>query len=298
MCRCVPRAAATTRPARRPTAMHGMSRISAVSPMRKPSAMPSASGSAATAMPASVISTIATTRRRCSSRHGSLRAKRACSGWRCPRPRSSLHDGNEDARAAGQASIVMRISIIVSTYNQPSYLERVLWGYAVQTDRDFQLVVADDGSGPETGELIRNMRTATGLDVLHVWHEDRGFRKSEILNRAIVAAAGDYLLFTDGDSIPRRDLVHVHRTLARPGHYLAGSYIKLPQSVSDRIDIEAIVSGRFADLAWLRSHGLRPGRRALRLTRSRTLAALFDRLTPTRARFQGNNASTWRDALV
>src|SRR5688572_27298061 len=216
MCRCVPRAAATTRPARRPTAMHGMSRISAVSPMRKPSAMPSASGSAATAMPASVISTIATTRRRCSSRHGSLRAKRACSGWRCPRPRSSLHDGNEDARAAGQASIVMRISIIVSTYNQPSYLERVLWGYAVQTDRDFQLVVADDGSGPETGELIRNMRTATGLDVLHVWHEDRGFRKSEILNRAIVAAAGDYLLFTDGDSIPRRDLVHVHRTLARP----------------------------------------------------------------------------------
>src|SRR5687767_963640 len=160
----------------------------------------------------------------------------------------------------------MRISVVVSTYNRPSYLERVLWGYAVQTDRDFELVIADDGSGPETAELIRRMRTATGLDLLHVWHENRGFRKSDILNRAIVAAAGDYLLFTDGDCIPRHDLVHVHRTLARPRHYLAGSYIKLSQSVSEQIDVDAIVSGRFADLAWLRAQGLRPGRRALRLT--------------------------------
>ncbi|HEX8694976.1 MAG TPA: glycosyltransferase [Longimicrobium sp.] len=192
----------------------------------------------------------------------------------------------------------MRISVVVSTYEKPAFLERVLWGYAVQSDRDFELVVADDGSGPETAELIRRMRREAGLELLHVWHEDRGFRKSEILNRAIVAAAGDYLVFTDGDCIPRRDLVHVHRKLARPGRYLAGGYLKLPQIVSERIGVDDVVSGRVADLGWLRAQGWRPGRRALRLVRSRPLAAFFDRLTPTAAHFHGNNASTWREALL
>lgn len=192
----------------------------------------------------------------------------------------------------------MRMSVIVSTYEKPAYLERVLWGYAVQTDPDFEVVVADDGSGAATAEVIRRLRQATGLELVHVWHEDRGFRKSEILNRAIVAATGDYLLFTDGDSIPRPDLVRVHRTLARPGRYLAGGQLKLPRSVSERISVDDVVTGRFSSRAWLRAQGWRPGRRGLRLVRSTRLAALFDRVTPTRARFQGNNASTWRDALL
>jgi glycosyltransferase involved in cell wall biosynthesis len=191
----------------------------------------------------------------------------------------------------------MRISVVVSTYDKPHFLERVLWGYAVQDDRDFQLVVADDGSGPETAALIGRLRGETGMEIVHVWHEDRGFRKTEILNRAIVAAAGDYLMFTDGDCIPRRDLVGVHRALARPGRYLAGGYLKLPAEVSERIGVDDVVSGRVSDLAWLRARGWRPGRRALRLGRSRRVGALWDRLTPTAAHFHGNNASTWRTAL-
>lgn len=191
----------------------------------------------------------------------------------------------------------MRLSVIVSTYNKPHFLERVLRGYAVQTDRDFELLVADDGSGPETAELIRRVRDETGMDLVHVWHEDDGFRKTVILNRAIVASRGDYLLFTDGDCIPRRDLVEVHRALARPGRYLAGGYLKLPAEVSDRITVADVTSGNVSELAWLRARGWRPGRRALRLVRSRTLGRIFDGLTPTAAHFHGNNASTWRDAL-
>jgi glycosyltransferase involved in cell wall biosynthesis len=192
----------------------------------------------------------------------------------------------------------MRLSVIVSTYNKPHFLERVLWGYAVQTDRDFELVVADDGSGPETAELIRRVRAESKMDIVHVWHEDRGFRKTEILNRAIVASRGDYLLFTDGDCIPRRDVVEVHRALARPGRYLAGGYLKLPAGVSERISVEDVTSGRVAELRWLWAWGWRPGRRALRLVRSPKLAALFDRITPTAAHFHGNNASTWREAIL
>lgn len=192
----------------------------------------------------------------------------------------------------------MRLSVIVSTYNKPHFLERVLWGYAVQTDRDFELVVADDGSGPETADLVRRVRAESKMDIVHVWHEDRGFRKTEILNRAIVASRGDYLLFTDGDCIPRRDVVEVHRALARPERYLAGGYLKLPAGVSERITVEDVTSGRVSELRWLWAQGWRPGRRALRLVRSPKLAALFDRITPTAAHFHGNNASTWREAIL
>lgn len=191
----------------------------------------------------------------------------------------------------------MAVSIIVSTYRRPDFLELVLQGYAAQTDRTFELVVADDGSGEDTRQVIARAAAEHRLDVVHVWHEDRGFRKTEILNRAIVAASGSYLIFTDGDCIPRSDLVATHRHLARDGHYIAGGYLKLPAHVSERVDRETVASGRFADLAWLRSAGWRPGRRALRLTRSRRIGALFDRLTPTPAHFHGNNASVARDAL-
>jgi glycosyltransferase involved in cell wall biosynthesis len=192
----------------------------------------------------------------------------------------------------------MKLSVIVSTYEKPHFLERVLWGYAMQTRRDFELVVADDGSGPATRATIERVRREAGLEVLHVWHEDRGFRKSEILNRAIVASGGDYLLFTDGDCIPRADMVAMHFALAAPGRYLGGGYLKLPAGVSERIGVDDVRSGRFAELAWLRAQGWKPGHRALRLTRGRRLAALWDALTPTRPLFAGNNASAWRDAIV
>ena len=188
----------------------------------------------------------------------------------------------------------MKLSVIVTTFNKPRDLERVLWGYAVQTAPGAQVVVADDGSGPETAEVVARMRERTGLALLHVWHPDQGFRKSEIVNRAIAASSGDYLLFTDGDTIPRADLVEVHRRLARPGRFLAGGYLKLPAQTSDAITVDDVRAGRMARLGWLRAHGWRPGHRALRLVGGRRVGALFDLLTPTRPLFAGNNTSVWR----
>ena len=192
----------------------------------------------------------------------------------------------------------MRVAVILATYNQPRWLEKVLWGYAVQTHRDFTVVIADDGSGPETAEVIERVRRDAGLDIQHVWHEDRGFRKSEILNRAIVAANADYLIFSDGDCIPREDLVAVHVRFAAPGRFLSGGYLKLPAAVSERITIDDIRAGRVSDMSWLRAAGWNPGHRALRLTRSPALAALLDAITPTSPTWNGHNASTWRAAIV
>lgn len=191
-----------------------------------------------------------------------------------------------------------RPSVVVTTYNQPRQLELVLWGYAAQDDPSFQVVVADDGSGPETRAVIERMRAETGLRIVHVWHEDRGFRKTEILNRAILAASGDYLIFTDGDCIPRADLVSTHARLARRGRFLSGGYLKLPADVTAAIGDDDVRTMRVADPAWLRAHGWRGGRHALRLVRSPALAAALDRLTPTRPTWNGHNAGGWKDDVV
>lgn len=192
----------------------------------------------------------------------------------------------------------MRVAVILSTYNQPRWLEKSLWGYAAQRYTDFELVIADDGSGPETAAVIERMRHQTALRISHVWHEDRGFRKTEILNRAIVASDAEYMIFSDGDTIPRDDFVAVHVREARPRHFLTGGYLKLPMSVSEAITPDDIRTGRFADLRWLWRHGYRPGHRFLRLLRSPVIAAIGDAITTTPPSWKGNNASTWREGLI
>ncbi|MGH7477467.1 MAG: glycosyltransferase [Longimicrobiales bacterium] len=191
----------------------------------------------------------------------------------------------------------MRPGVIVSTYEWPRALELSVWGWAVQTRRDFRLVIADDGSGPDTAALIERLRERTGLDITHVWQPDRGFRKSEILNRAIVACDADYLIFSDGDTIPAPNLVALHVSLAEPRRFLAGAYVKLNMKVSACITVEDVVRGRATRLGWLLRHGYNPGSRVLRWA-PRPLGAVLDRVTPTPARWHGNNASTWREHLL
>lgn len=192
----------------------------------------------------------------------------------------------------------MRVSVIVSTYNQPAWLEKALWGYARQRYRDFELLIADDGSREETTALLRRVAAETGLRLVHVWHEDQGYRRSVVLNRAALAARGEYLIWSDGDCIPREDFVARHVALARPGHFVSGGALYLPLQTSQAITEADVHSGRAFRPGWLRAHGYRPGRRMLRLVRSQTLAALFDRLTPTGATWNLNNAATWRDAIL
>ncbi len=189
------------------------------------------------------------------------------------------------------------ISVILTTYEQPRALELVLQGYARQTFRDFQILVADDGSGEHTGNVIAHARETHGMELSRVWHPDRGFRKTEILNRAIAASSGVYLIFSDGDCIPRNDFVEVHRRLARPRCFLSGGYLKLPQQLSEKITVGEVSEGLVFDQRWLRSKGAVSGRRRLRLARSARLAGVLDAVTPTRATWNGHNASTWLSAL-
>ena len=188
----------------------------------------------------------------------------------------------------------MKLSVIVSTYNSPQWLEKVLWGYSAQKHRDFELVIADDGSTADTAQLIRCMVAETGMVIEHVWQRDDGFRKCRILNKAVLAANHDYLVFSDGDCIPRADFLAEHARCAEPGYFLSGSYCKLPMVTSEAITKDDILSGRCFDIAWLRAHGLPRNRKNLKLAAPPKRAGLLNRLTTARCNFKGSNASVWK----
>ena len=192
----------------------------------------------------------------------------------------------------------MKISVIFTTYNSPRWLEKVLWGFEQQSDSDFEVVIADDGSGSETRELIARFQQSSALDIRHVWHEDNGFEKSLILNKAIVATRGDYLLLTDGDCIPRQDFVAKHRALSKPGHFLSGGYFKLPMTTSELISQQDIVTQRCFDKQWLIANGVKNSHKFMKLTANDWQAAIYNRLTPTKRTWNGHNASCYKsDAL-
>lgn len=192
----------------------------------------------------------------------------------------------------------MNLSVILTTYNSPAWLEKVLWGFSCQTQPPLEVIVADDGSREDTAELVRRMRGETGLDIRHVWQRDDGFRKCRILNKAILHARGDYIVFTDGDCIPRSDFLAVHKSRAERGYYLSGSYFKLPMETSETITPDDILSGRCFDYAWLRQHGLKSRRKTLKLRATPRWAPLLNRLTLTACNLKGSNASAWREDIL
>lgn len=129
----------------------------------------------------------------------------------------------------------MKIAVIVTTYNRPDALRAVLDGYLAQRDRDFEVVVADDGSGPDTAAAVDVCRKRADLAISHVWQEDRGFRAGAIRNRALASTKADYVIFSDGDCIPLPGFVAGHRRLAEKGWFVAGSRILAGEGFSGRI---------------------------------------------------------------
>lgn len=187
----------------------------------------------------------------------------------------------------------MKLSVILTTYNSPLWLEKVLLGYSVQEHKDFEIIIGDDGSTNETHQVIEKLRYETDLIIKHVWQEDKGFRKCRILNKSILKADSDYLVFTDGDCIPRADFLKVHAEEARPSTFLSGGYHKLPMETSKAITKEDIISGRCFELNWLKEHGLRKSYKNSKLTAGPIRAKLYNTLTPTSCNFKGSNGSAW-----
>ncbi len=127
------------------------------------------------------------------------------------------------------------ISVIVTTYNREDALDAVLRSLARQSERNFEVVVADDGSAEATAAVIDAWNGKVGRRLNRVWHEDRGFRAAEIRNRAILAARGTYCIFLDGDCIARPDFVAIHRRLSEPDCFVTGNRILLSRDLTENV---------------------------------------------------------------
>jgi glycosyltransferase involved in cell wall biosynthesis len=152
---------------------------------------------------------------------------------------------------------VTDISVIVSTYNRPDALGACLRSLERQMAKDFEIVVADDGSGPATRDVIAAWKPKITVPLAHVWQEDRGFRLAEIRNRAIAVSTGDYLVFVDGDCLAPAGFVAAHRVLAEPGYFVGGNRVLLSRALTEDVLANNLEPERwsFADWALRRARG-------------------------------------------
>lgn len=138
-----------------------------------------------------------------------------------------------------------RISIIISFYNKIDLLKKILEALSVQTMREFEVVIADDGSREEVVAEINRIQNSYPFAIQHVWHKDKGWRKNAILNKAVVAARGEYLIFLDGDCLPERHFVEEHYAARSHSHVVTGRRVLLTEKTTARLLSLPITRGSF-----------------------------------------------------
>jgi len=134
-------------------------------------------------------------------------------------------------------------SVVISFYKNLKYLELVLAGFERQDRKDFEIIIADDGSPAEVVAEVEKLLTNHSFPSLHVWHPDKGFRKNKILNKSIVAARSEYIIFIDGDCIPHRKFVSGHFECAEKGVSLTGRRVNLSGKITSILTPENVREG-------------------------------------------------------
>lgn len=138
------------------------------------------------------------------------------------------------------------MSVVVSTYEWPEALDAVLRALSLQSDADFEVVVADDGSGASTNETVRTWTETFGERLVHAWQADKGFRLARVRNLGAATACGGVLAFIDGDCLPRRHFVAAIRRALLPGWFLASTRLQLGESLSRSVLYERVPVERWS----------------------------------------------------
>lgn len=129
----------------------------------------------------------------------------------------------------------LKCSLIISTYNWPKALElsvKSVWHQSVLPN---EIIIADDGSGPETKAIIERLQAESPVPIIHVWHEDKGFRLASIRNRAMAKAQYPYLIQIDGDIILHPHFIKDHLNFAQPNFFVTGSRVMLGEAIAKRV---------------------------------------------------------------
>lgn len=189
------------------------------------------------------------------------------------------------------------ISVVVTTYNRPDALRAVLAGLAAQHDRDFEVLVADDGSRDDTRALVESIARTAPVALRHVWQEDDGFRAAAARNRATAQACGDYIVYLDGDCVPRPSFIARHRALSERRWMVAGNRVLLTDSFTRSVLQQQTPIHTWTDAQW------RDARRRGDINRTLPLAhlplGLLRKLAARRwQRVRTCNLGVWRSDLV
>ena len=145
----------------------------------------------------------------------------------------------------------LKISVVVTTYNWPEALHLVLNALNQQTYPSFEVIVADDGSISSTKELVHKFQKLFNHPLHHVWQPDNGFRVAAIRNKAIIKSTGDYIIFLDGDCIPRPDFLCRHSVLATAGSFVTGNRVLLSNLATQDILVTPTYINNYTLIKWL-----------------------------------------------
>lgn len=136
-----------------------------------------------------------------------------------------------------------RATVIAAFYNKIDYLRLVLAGFERQSEKDFELIVADDGSKQEIVKELESLSKGIPFPLIHIWQEDKGFRKNKILNKAITTAKSNYIIFIDADCIPHFRFVEEHISYSEKGSCLTGRRVNLSQKYTQILSPQKVREG-------------------------------------------------------
>ena len=183
----------------------------------------------------------------------------------------------------------MKVSLLISTYNWPEALQLVLLSVINQTQNPYEILIADDGSSEETKNLIESFKKITVIPIHHFWHEDKGFRKAIILNKAIATAEGEYIIQVDGDCIMHKDFVRDHKVLAQSNVYLFGSRVNIQEKFLPKLFASQKIKFGFFD------KGIKKRTRNLRVPALSSLYKTSDKMSD---KMRGCNVYFWKKDVV
>lgn len=123
-----------------------------------------------------------------------------------------------------------KTSLIISVYNNTKFLKIVLDSLKLQTEKDFEIIISEDGQCEEMKLFIQSYPFEN--DVQHLTQEDLGWRKNKALNNAVRHAKSDWLIFIDGDCVLHQRFVEMHVRYANENDILAGKRVKLDPKTS------------------------------------------------------------------
>ncbi|MDE5651900.1 MAG: glycosyltransferase [Muribaculaceae bacterium] len=149
-----------------------------------------------------------------------------------PHPAAS---GGRPAISTPQQAPAM--TIVIAFYNNTRWLRLILDALQMQSMKDFEVVVADDGSSDESVAALKAyIRDYPEMRILHAWHPDQGWRKNAALNNAVRMSHGEYIVFIDGDCIPHPDFMKDHYRLRRHGFVTGGRRVESDERLSSMIE--------------------------------------------------------------